>query len=252
MREAGLFLLISLTFWAAFALSPRPQDWGRKGSECVVLLHGIARSSRSLGRIASGLSDAGYRVFNLDYPSTEFPIEYLAEEALRPAVERLNAETPAKLHFVTHSMGGIVVRYFLQHHDLPNLGRVVMLSPPNGGSKLTDFLKRNVFFKPFMAPAGRQLGTDEDSLPRRLGPARFELGVIAGNKSDNPINSLILEGPDDGTVTVESTKVPGMTDFIVLRYGHRSILRSRAVLDQIICFLRSGAFRHDGVRSMQR
>ncbi len=248
MSKAVLLVLLGLVFREApaFPAGKGPRD--QKGAECVILLHGIGRSSRSFGRMASGLAAAGYRVVNLDYPSTKFPIEYLSEEVLLPEVMRLSEKSPAKLHFVTHSLGGILVRYFLQHHDVPKLGRVVMLSPPNEGSPLADVLKRNVFFRPFMAPAGRQLGTDEDSLPRRLGPARFELGIIAGSKSENPINSLILDGPDDGTVTVESTKLAGMADFIVLRYGHRSILRSRAVIDQVICFLRSGSFRHDPSR----
>lgn len=245
MKKTVFFILYSLVFWGALVLAAGTQPRRQNDAECVVLLHGIGRSSRSLAGMASGLSAAGYRVANLDYPSTMFPIEYLSEEVLRPAVERLNGDPPAKLHFVTHSMGGIIVRYFLQHHDLPNLGRVVMLSPPNSGSALVDFLRRNVLFKPFMAPAGRQLGTDKDSLPLRLGPARFELGVIAGNRTDNPINSLILDGPDDGAVTVESTKLPGMTDFIVLRCSHRSILRSQEALDQVIHFLGSGAFRRE-------
>ncbi|MFZ2052989.1 MAG: alpha/beta fold hydrolase [Candidatus Aminicenantales bacterium] len=245
MRKTVFSILLGLTCWAA--LVPHSGSWirGRSEAECVVLLHGIGRSPRSLSRLESALSDRGYRVFNLDYPSTEFPIEYLAEEVLHPLIERLRRESPAKLHFVTHSMGGIVVRYYLQHHDLPNLGRIVMLSPPNGGSELADLLSRSIIFKRLMAPAGRQLGTDAEGLPRRLGGADFELGVIAGNKSYNPINSLILDGPDDGTVTVESTKLPGMTDFIVLGFSHRSIIRSKVVIGQVIHFLRSGAFRHD-------
>jgi triacylglycerol lipase len=248
MRKTALFILLGLIGWAAVALPAGPRLWGLSEAEYVILLHGIGRSPRSLSRLESGLSDEGYRVVNLDYPSTKFPIEYLAEEVLHPLVERLDRESPALLHFVTHSMGGIVVRYYLQHHDLPNVGRVVMLSPPNGGSELADILNRSIIFKRLMAPAGRQLGTAKDSLPQRLGAAEFEVGVIAGNKSYNPINSLILDGPDDGTVTVDSTKLPGMSDFIVLGYSHRSIIRSKEVVGQVIHFLRFGAFRHDSGR----
>ena len=243
MRKTVLFILLGLACWAVLAPHPGSQRGGRSEADCVILLHGIGRSTRSLSQLESGLSDRGYRVFNLDYPSTKFPIEYLAEEVLHPQVERLRRECPGRLHFVTHSMGGIVIRYYLQHHDLTNLGRVVMLSPPNGGSELADLLKRSILFKRFMAPAGRQLGTDKDGLPKRLGAADFEVGIIAGNKSYNPINSLILDGPDDGTVTVESTKLPGMKDWIVLGYSHRSIIRSQEVIGQVIHFLRSGAFR---------
>ncbi len=248
MRKTSLSILLCLISWAAIVPHSGSPLWGRGGPECVILLHGIGRSPRSLSRIESGLSERGYRVFNLDYPSTKFPIEYLAEEVIHPLVERIQKEYPAKIHFVTHSMGGIVARYYLQHHDPAPLGRVVMLSPPNRGSELADLLNRSIIFKWFMAPASRQLGTDKDSLPRRLGAARFEVGVIAGDKSYNLINSLILRGPDDGTVTVESTKLPGMTDFIVLRCSHRSIIRSKEVTGQVIHFLRFGIFRHHSDR----
>jgi triacylglycerol lipase len=244
MRKTVLFILLGLACWAVLTPHSGSQGSGRSEADCVILLHGIGRSTRSLNRLESGLSESGYRVFNLDYPSTKFPIEYLAEEVLHPEVERLRRECPGKLHFVTHSMGGIVVRYYLQHHDLADLGRVVMLSPPNGGSELADLLNRSILFKWFMAPAGRQLGTNKDGLPRRLGGAGFEVGIIAGNKSYNPINSLILDGPDDGTVTVESTKLPGMKDWIVLGCSHRSIIRSQEVISQVIHFLRCGSFQH--------
>ncbi len=245
MRKRVLSIFLGIVLPAALILQIRSLFGGQNHAECVVMLHGIGRSPRSLSRLESGLSDRGYRVINLDYPSTQFPIEYLSEEVLHPVVERLNRESPAKLHFVTHSMGGIVVRYYLQHHNLPNLGRVVMLSPPNRGSTLADLLNRSILFKKFMAPAGRQLGTDKDSLPQRLGRADFEVGIIAGNKSYNPINSMILDGPDDGTVTVDSTKLQGMTDFIVLGYSHRSIIKSKEVIGQVVHFLRFGFFRHD-------
>jgi hypothetical protein len=140
-------------------------------------------------------------------------------------------------------MGGIVVRYYLRHHGVPGLGRVVMLGPPNQGSDLADLLKRSVLFKKFIPPAGLELGTDMDSIPRSLGGADFDLGIIAGSKSYNPINSLILDGPDDGTVTVESTKLPGLTDFIVLPCSHNSIIRNKAAIGQVIHFLRHGVFQ---------
>jgi hypothetical protein len=126
---------------------------------------------------------------------------------------------------------------------VPALGRVVMLAPPNQGSELADLLKRSALFNKFMAPAGREMGTDMDSLPRRLGGAHFDLGVIAGSRSYNPFNSLILDGPDDGTVTVESTRMPDLADFIVLPCSHNSIVRDKTAIGQIIHFLRHGAFQ---------
>jgi alpha-beta hydrolase superfamily lysophospholipase len=243
MRKGARHILVLLVLTASLSAVPNLLDKNQGGTEWVVLLHGLGRSGRSLALLEADLAGQGYSVLNLDYPSLKYPIEYLAEEVLHPEVARLSASSPAKIHFVTHSMGGIVVRYYLKHHDLPGLGRVVMLTPPNQGSELADLLKRSVLFKKFMAPAGLELGTDMDSVPRKLGGADFDLGVIAGSRSYNPINSLILEGPDDGTVTVESTRMPGLADFIVLPCSHNSIVRSKTAIGQVIHFLRHGAFQ---------
>ena len=220
-------------------LAPADATKGTPTPERVILVHGLARSSRSLAAIGLALRATGYLVRHAAYPSTR-----AAPEVLVAGVEAAFAAPFAgRTHFVTHSMGGIVVRYYLKHHDVPALGRVVMLSPPNQGSELADLFNKSALFKKFVAPAGRELGTGIDSLPRKLGGADFDLGVIAGSKSYNPINSLILDGPDDGTVTVDSTRMPGLVDFIVLPCSHNSIIRDKTAIGQVIHFLRYGAFQ---------
>jgi len=194
-------------------------------------------------RIEKSLSLGGYKVINVDYPSTKHSIEYLADEILWGIVALYSREPRSKVHFVTHSMGGIVVRYFLNNHDLPNLGRVVMLSPPNQGSELVDLLKNSFLFKKAIGPPGGQLGTKEDSLSLSLGPVDFELGVIAGDRTINPLYSLIIPGPDDGVVSVERTKVEGMKDFIVVPHSHTFIIQSEQVVEQIVYFLKHGMFK---------
>ena len=243
MKKIALLLPVVLMLCPFLTAVAGGLDKNRSGTEWVVLLHGLGRSSHSLARLEADLASQGYSVLNLDYPSLKYPIEYLADVVLHPEVARLSAALPAKIHFVTHSMGGIVVRYYLKHHDVPALGRVVMLSPPNQGSELADLFNKSALFKKFVAPAGRELGTGIDSLPRKLGGADFDLGVIAGSKSYNPINSLILDGPDDGTVTVDSTRMPGLVDFIVLPCSHNSIIRDKTAIGQVIHFLRYGAFQ---------
>jgi pimeloyl-ACP methyl ester carboxylesterase len=243
MKKIALLLQVVLMLCPSLFSACANPDKNQGQTEWVVLLHGLGRSSRSLSQLESDLAGQGYLVLNMDYPSLKYPIEYLAEEVLHPEVARLSATSPAKIHFVTHSMGGIVVRYYLRHHGVPGLSRVVMLSPPNKGSELADLLMKSALFQRFMAPAGRELGTGKDSLPRKLGGADYDLGVIAGSKSYNPINSLILDGPDDGTVTVESTKMPGLADFIVLPCSHNSIIRNRTAISQVIHFLRHGVFQ---------
>lgn len=195
-------------------------------------------------KLEKSLSNLGYSVINLDYPSTKHPIEFLADKILGDVIEQCKEAHLSKIHFVTHSMGGIIVRYYLKNHELSSLGRVVMLSPPNKGSELVDHLKDSFFFKKINGPAGQQLGTDRDSIPLSLGPVDFELGVITGNRSFNPFNSLVLPGTDDGAVSVERTKVAGMADFLVLPHSHTFIMQSEDAIEQVIYFLEHGTFRH--------
>jgi len=217
----------------------------QRGEAVVILLHGLARTSQSMRTLERHLGQAGYTVVNVDYPSTEQSIDDLVEEVLAGVLA--SCCTEATVHFVTHSMGGILVRYYLAHHAMPNLGRVVMLSPPNQGSELVDALKDNVVFHWVNGPAGAQLGTDPESLPARLGPVTFELGVLTGDSSLNPLFSRIIPGPDDGKVSVERARVEGMTDFLVGPYNHTFIMDEDAVLHQVVHFLQHGVFdRSDG------
>jgi triacylglycerol lipase len=225
-----------------------PQTINFENDECVILLHGLARSSHSLEKLEKYLSGQGYRVINLDYPSTKYSIPDLAENFLDVAVAGCGQTLSAKIHFVTHSMGGIVVRYYLKHHNLPQLGRVVMISPPNGGSELVDFYKKTPLFKKTYGPAGLQLETGEESLPLGIGPVDYELGIISGNRSFSPLYSALIPGPDDGVVSVERTKVEGMTDFLLLPYSHPFIMQKETVFEQVVYFLRQGIFFHQRER----
>lgn len=213
--------------------------------ECVVLLHGLSRTDFSMEKMANVLADRGYADINVHYNSRGHNIEELADIAINQGLEDCRALDAHRIHFVTHSLGGILVRYYLQHNDVAELGRVVMLAPPNHGSQIIDVFRDFPGFAFFSGEPATQLGTDgPESIPAQLPPVDFELGVIAGTRSMSPIFSLALPDRDDGKVTVESTKVEGMQDFIEMPFNHTFIMRSNAVIEQVIHFLQRGRFEH--------
>ncbi len=212
--------------------------------EEVILLHGLCRTSRSMAKMERALTEAGYQVKNVDYPSRTASVPQLADDAIGKAVGDCQRDGAVRIDFVTHSLGGILVRSYLARHPVPSLGRVVMLAPPNQGSEVVDKLGGWLLFKWINGPAGGELGTGANATPNRLGPATFPVGVIAGDRSLNWINSLLMPGRDDGKVSVARTKLAGMSDHIVIHTTHPFIMRNRQVIRQTIQFLRTGAFEH--------
>ena len=213
-----------------------------ENQEYVILLHGLCRTSRSMLPMERALSSSGYHVVNVDYPSRTAPIEKLSEDAIGRAVTDCQNAGATKIHFVTHSLGGILVRSYLSRHAVPHLGRVVMLGPPNQGSEVVDKLGSFRVFKQLNGPAGNELGTATNSTPNRLGPANFCAGVIAGDRSINWINSRLIPGRDDGKVSVQRTRLAGMADHIVVHAAHPFLMRHRTIIRQTIHFLRTGRF----------
>jgi triacylglycerol lipase len=212
-------------------------------AECVVLLHGLARSSTSLSEMEEALKDDGYLTANIDYPSRDYEIAELASIAVEEGLAACRAgDNTEKIHFVTHSLGGILVRQYLSTDSIEELGRVVMLGPPNQGSIAADDLDGIPGFDWLNGPAGRQLGKGEGSVPLALGPANFELGIIAGNRTIDPITSAILDNPNDGRVSVADTRLDGMDDFIVVEHSHAFMMRMRRPIELTKTFLRTGSF----------
>ncbi|MCF6246016.1 MAG: alpha/beta fold hydrolase [Desulfobacula sp.] len=209
--------------------------------DAVILIHGLGRTSWSLIQMEWHLRKMGYAVFNLDFPAAKNTIEYISSHYLAKQVEALNRDF-GKIHFVTHSFGGIILRYYLKDHQIPNIGRVVMLSPPNQGSLLTDKLRNNKLYRYLTGPAGQQTGTDKKSIPSQLGPVDFELGVIAGNVSLNPILSFWIPGEDDGKLSINTTKVSGMKDFLLVPFNHTYIMEKPEVISEVVHFLGRGRF----------
>jgi triacylglycerol lipase len=247
-RESARFAIrgISLAGLLTLAACAAPSSAGlsSSGKECVILLHGLGRSRWSMWRMERSLADHGYRTVNVGYPSTDATIRDLVETHVAPAVDRCRNDFPGRIHFVTHSMGGILVRQYLQDHGLPPGSRAVMLSPPNHGSELADRLKEFWGYRWIMGPAGQELGTGPESVPNSLEPTGVEIGVITGDKSDNPIAYFTFEGPNDGRVSVESARLSEMKDFRVVHASHAFIMINTAVIEETLSFLKNGRF-HD-------
>ncbi len=210
----------------------------------VVLVHGLGRTKLSMLGIEIFLKNKGYQVINIEYPSSEYQIQELADHYLKRALDKCT-DRNKKINFVTHSLGGIIVRYYLSSHQLNNIGRVVMLSPPNHGSKLADIADKTFVFRWLKGPVLEQLTTDKNSLTNRLGPVNFELGIITGNRSYNFINSLIIPGEDDGKVSLDRARVENMKDFLVVPRTHTFIMFSKRVFHQIYYFLENGVFNQE-------
>lgn len=213
-------------------------------NEVVVMLHGLARSDASFNKMDKSLQEQGYETCNISYPSTKYPVEALVEKFVMPEIQRCIEEKYKQVNFVTHSMGGIIVRY-MATQTLPfKINRVVMLSPPNKGSEVVDTLGGLWLFKAINGPAGLQLSTRNDSLPNSLGKPEFELGIITGNKTINFILSTMIEGDDDGKVSVESAKLEGMKDFLVIEATHPFIMKNKIAIEQTKHFLKNAEFKH--------
>lgn len=253
IREYSLLLVaISLLAFLITACASAPRSevvTATANDDCVVLLHGLNRSWRAMRPMAEALQEAGLTTANVDYPSQSGSIEHIAPLAVGLGLTECRKSGARRIHFVTHSIGGILLRYQNEKSPITDLGRVVMLAPPNQGSEIVDKTRGWPGFDMLSGDAGAQLGTDENSMPAKLGPVDFELGVIAGTRTINPLMSALLPNPDDGKVSVANTQVEGMDDFLVVGNSHRYITRSDVVIRNTISFLKDGHFLEPVVQS---
>jgi len=242
-RTCGLLAGFLLCLWSKPAVA-QASDSGpqAKPGDYVILLHGMGRSALSMKRIEWTLRNDGFRVINISYPSTCFSIPALADGFLDQLIREHVCDPKAPVHFVTHSLGGIILRQYLSNHIIENLDRVVMLAPPNQGSSLVDKLKPWWIYRLLTGPSGQQLGTDQESIPRHLSRTDFDVGIIAGNHSCNPLFSRWITGADDGKVAVQETRLDGMHDFLVLHHSHTWLPWRNDCIVAIRNFLRDGHF----------
>lgn len=212
--------------------------------QCVILLHGLSRSTASMMSVEARLHQAGYHVINQGYASHSATIPVLAENAIPAAIKACPEGTA--INFVTHSMGGILVRaYYAEHPNAHRPRAVVMMGPPNHGSEIIDEQAYAIIGGAVGGSAGAQLSAKPDSFVNSLPPVDYPTGIIAGDLSLNPIYSEMIPGADDGKVSVASTAVAGMRDHVTLATTHTFMMFNNAVIEQILAFLRAQIFTHD-------
>ncbi len=214
----------------------------KNDGDYVVILHGIARSNKHMQKLAAYLQKDGFDVINLSYPSTTYKIEDLTEIINKEISQKSPENKP--IHFIGYSMGGLMVRALIHKYNYKNLGKVVQLAPPNHGSEVADFVRNFWPYKKIFGPAGQQLITDQSAVKHLFGEVNYELGIIAGNSSIDPISSAIIAQENDGKVAVERTKLEGMKDHIVVSASHTFFPSNKEVQNQTLYFLKNGNFKH--------
>lgn len=209
---------------------------------CAVLVHGLARSSASMNKLARALNEAGWHTANIDYPSREFPVASLAPAVFNAGIEACRQLGAKRIDGMGHSLGGILFRQFTQSETIEKFGRFVMLGTPNHGSEVVDKLRDVPGFVALNGPAGLELGTDPDSVPNTLGDAVYDTAVIAGTSSINLVLSNFLPNPDDGKVSVQSARLDGMCAMLTVPVSHPFLMKDDLVVSNAIEYLASGKF----------
>jgi pimeloyl-ACP methyl ester carboxylesterase len=209
--------------------------------ETVVLLHGLGRSEAAMWLLAARIEAAGFAVVRIDYDSLGDPPERIVAAVSRQ-IDACCKPSAQPVHFVGHSLGGLIIRAYLAKNQLRALGRVVLIATPNAGTPLVDAY-RDSWWMVLAGPTAKSLGTGPYSFPNSLPAPDYPVGVIAGVREARFVD--LIPGDDDGLVPMESTKVVGMADFVIVESNHPLMRYSREVADQTISFLRTGKFLHD-------
>ncbi|MEP3431197.1 MAG: alpha/beta fold hydrolase [Roseibium sp.] len=240
------FLLVSAIFLTALGIFAAVSTFFAGGNgepgdkEIIVLLHGLGRNANSMWLLASRLEDAGYYVERVDYSSLhQDPGEIL--EDISSQINSCCQSHGYPVHFVGHSLGGLMVRAYLQNYNVGHLGNVVLIGTPNKGSEAADHFSGSWLMN-IMGPTAKTLGTDATSFPKSLEAPYYPVGIIAGIR-ESSLNDPVIPGKDDGVVSVEATKIDTMTDFILLETGHSMMRYDREVADQTLEFIKTGTFK---------
>jgi pimeloyl-ACP methyl ester carboxylesterase len=228
--------------------NPRHITMPSRQSDTVVLVHGMGRGPVEMRLLASRIARAGFEILRVRYqpfgPTTEQVVASVAKQ-----IEARCCNLPGRIHFVGHSLGGLIIRAHLAANRPDVLGRVVLIATPNAGTPFVDKY-RNRWWMGLAGPIARTLGTDAASFPNTLPTPNYPVGIIAGVKPSSITKQHQTSDIDDGIVPLASAKLSGMSDFITLKSTHAALRYRRDVARQTIAFLREGAF--DRTQSVSR
>ena len=203
--------------------------------EVVILLHGLWRSLWAMDPMAKHLNQQGYHTINIPYPSFRKTIDELVD-FVHEAVQLYAGNR--RVHFVTHSLGGIIARNLLPAIPPEQTGRVVMLAPPNQGSEIIDWIEHCPPLRATLGPAGKELGTNQIDAPPI--PNHTDTAVVMGKRSSIPFFRTFLDTENDGIVSVQKGKVDGMNEFHIINSDHTFIVTEPEVMQLTSAYLRDG------------
>jgi triacylglycerol esterase/lipase EstA (alpha/beta hydrolase family) len=243
-KFALVIMLVTLFQVTGCATSKDNANSYKPYDEVVVLAHGLGRSDWAMWKFAQRLEDANYKVCRLDYATIGKSVNAVLSETSKQ-INSCITHAP-NVHFVGHSLGGLVIRSYLKESKLKqeeiNIGKVVLIGTPNKGSELADHLKDS-WLMDIGGGISRALVTGNDSLGNNLGEVDYDVGIIAGTKSSSLTREKFI-GPNDGLVSVESAKLINMSDFIAIDVGHSQMRYNLDVCGQTIHYLQKGTFKH--------
>lgn len=240
MKNASIFTSLSILFIGSVSASRMDEkldslgDESVKKEETVVLVHGQGRTRFSMIILEKRFASAGFQTLNFPYNQSIHSFDAISSQLIDFIKEKVKTK---RYHLIGHSLGSVIIRDIFRKDYPKGLGKVVMLAPPNRPAHLAKLLKGNPIYRWATGDSGQKLSEEEfyNNLPIPLVP----FGVIAGDKGQK----LTFSEPNDGVVTVESTKLEGMADWVLLNHGHTFIMNCRDTFEYSLRFLETGSFQ---------
>lgn len=245
MRKKAIFFLAILLFCLISPLSSFPKESsGESINRVCVLIHGFLRTKYSMHFMEKDIANEGYLVINTTYPSGEVSIEGNADyinDTIEEVIREIDGDY--ELYFVTHSMGALVMRCYLDRYQPKNAIRMVMIGPPNRGAAKAEIYSDFLLFDNILGPSGMEMARGRNFISKLCGGApEIEFGIIAGGKGDGEGYSSRIEGDDDGTISVWATYLPEAKDFLLLDHHHTFICHYKDVIENTKYFFEHGEF----------